>query len=233
MAANNPIQCPSPAGHGCCGRASGGDDADWRRLSAIPGLDLARGLAVVRGKRPLYHRLLALFVDHHGDELERLRERLRAGDLAEVQHLAHTLKGSAGNLGATAVQTAADALQMAIRQGAEPDDIERCVQTLAAELPLLLDGIRGVLAAESPPLTAGDPTPVAVDPTRLAALLARLENLLEVGDMAANELARTEEPLLRAGLGAAGDTVLRQIADFDYEAATTTLRTYRGNDASD
>ncbi|CDH44133.1 hypothetical protein BN874_1520001 [Candidatus Contendobacter odensis Run_B_J11] len=62
-----------------------------------------------------------------------------------------------------------------------------------------------------------------MDATRLAAVLARLENLLEVGDMAANELARTEEPLLRAGLGAAGDTLLRRIADFDYEAALTTL----------
>ncbi|MFZ1643531.1 MAG: response regulator, partial [Candidatus Contendobacter sp.] len=105
------------------------DDAIWRQhLAAVPGLDLARGLAVVRGKLPLYRRLLALFVDRHGDELERLRERLRTGDLEDVQRLAHTLKGS-GNLGATRVQAAADALQTAIRQGAGRDELDRCFQT--------------------------------------------------------------------------------------------------------
>lgn len=200
---------------------AGGDDADGRqRLAAIPGLDLARGLAVVRGKLTLYRRLLALFVDRHGDEIERLRERLRAGDLEDLQRLAHTLKGSAGNVGATAVQATANALQAAISHGAGRDDIDHCFQVLAAELSPLLAGIRRALAD-------GDSTPVAADTTRLAAVWARLENLLELGDMAANELARTEEPLLRAGLGAAGDTVLRQIADFDYEAALTALRAYR------
>ena len=42
--------------------------------------------------------------------------------------------------------------------------------------------------------------------------------------MTANHLARTEESLLRAGLGAAGDRLLRQIAAFDYEVARATLR---------
>jgi hypothetical protein len=42
--------------------------------------------------------------------------------------------------------------------------------------------------------------------------------------MAAQGLARAEAPLLRAGLGAAGDRLLRQISAFDYEAACATLR---------
>ncbi|MFZ1642723.1 MAG: hypothetical protein WAV07_15075, partial [Candidatus Contendobacter sp.] len=64
-------------------------------------------------------------------------------------------------------------------------------------------------------------------------LLVCLDPLLETGDIAASTLAQAEAPLLRAGLGPTGDTLLRQIADFDYEAATTTLRACRGNDASD
>ncbi len=71
----------------------------------------------------------------------------------------------------------------------------------------------------------------AADPTRLAAVLKRMEQLLESGDITINALARAEEPLLRAGLGPAGDTLLRQIAAFDYEAALTTLRAYRKNGA--
>lgn len=153
------------------------DDADQRRqLSAIPGLDLTGGLAMVRGKVPLYRRLLALFVDQHGGEVERLRERLQAGDLVEIQRLAHTLKGSAGHLGATRVQTAADALQAAIRHGAGRDDIDHCFKAVAAELSPLLDGIRAALVVE------GHPAPVTTDPIRLAAVLGHMELLPGVGE---------------------------------------------------
>lgn len=195
------------------------DDADQRRrLSAIPGLDLTGGLAMVRGKLPLYRRLLALFVDHHGDEVERLRERLQAGDLVEIQRLAHTLKGSAGHLGATRVQTAADALQAAIRHGAGRDDIDHCFKAVAAELSPLLDGVRAALVVK------GHPAPVTTDPTRLAAVLGHMDLLLESGNITINALAHAEESLARAGLGLTGDTLLRQIAAFNYEAALTTLR---------
>lgn len=94
-------------------------------------------------------------------------------------NLAHALKGSAGNLGATRVQAAAEALQAAIRQDAGQDEINRCVQTLNAELLPLLDGIRNALAVEPLPLVAGHPAPAAVDPIRLDAVLARLDSLLE------------------------------------------------------
>lgn len=195
------------------------DDADQRRrLSAIPGLDLTGGLAMVRGKLPLYRRLLALFVDHHGDEVERLRARLQAGDLVEIQRLAHTLKGSAGHLGATRVQTAADELQAAIRHGAGRDDIDHCFKAVAAELSPLLDGVRAALVVE------GHPASVTTDSTRLAAVLGHMELLLESGNITINALAHAEEPLLRAGFGLTGDTLLRQIAAFDYEAALTALR---------
>lgn len=219
------LPAPSDApSRSSAGAAAGEEDEVWRRrLAAVPGLDPARGLAMVRGNLALYRRLLTLFVDGHGHGVERLRERLQADDLAEVQRLAHILKGSAGNLGATPVQAAADALQAAIRQGAGRDNIERCFQSLATALPPLLDGLRSALADE-------DAAPAA-NPTRLATVLARLEALLEQGDIAANDLARTEAPLLRAGLDAAGDTLLRQIANFDYEAALAILRVRPGRGA--
>ncbi|RUQ29225.1 MAG: PAS domain S-box protein [Candidatus Competibacteraceae bacterium] len=208
------------------------DDAGERqRFSAIPGLDLSRGLAVVRGNLSLYRRLLVLFLDRHGQDMEHLHERLQADDRAEVGRLAHALKGSAGHLGATRVQAAAEVLQAAIRQDAGQDEINRCVQTLNAELLPLLDGIRNALAVEPLPLVAGHPAPAAVDPIRLDAVLARLDSLLETGDITASTLVQAEEPLLRAEFGATGDVLLRQIAHFDYEMALTTLRAYRRKDA--
>ena len=187
------------------------------QLAAIPGLDLDRGLAIVRGRLSSYRRLLTLFVDHHGPDPARLGERVAAGDWAEVRQMAHALKGSAGNLGATSVQRAAEALQRAIDQNQDPVARPALAEALATALTTLLEHLRMAPAAAPRPAEPADPA-------RLAAVLERLESLLEIADMTANHLAQAEESLLRAGLGAAGERLLRQIAEFDYEDARATLQ---------
>ncbi|MFO1424082.1 MAG: PAS domain S-box protein [Candidatus Competibacteraceae bacterium] len=194
------------------------DATERTPLAAIPGLDLGQGLATVRGQWASYRRLLTLFLDHHAQDPTRLAERAAAGDWDTVRRLAHALKGSAGNLGATAVQTAAEALQRAIDQNRDPAARPLLAESLTTALTTLLEGLR---AASIP---AAAPPPVPVDPARLASVLEQLETLLAAGDLDANKLAQTEEPLLRAGLGATGDRLLRQIAEFDHEAALTALR---------
>ncbi|MFO1420862.1 MAG: ATP-binding protein, partial [Candidatus Competibacteraceae bacterium] len=204
-----------------------GDERDERiRLAAIPGLDLDRGLVIVRGRLASYHRLLGLFLDHHGPDPARLAERAAAGDWAEVRRLAHALKGAAGNVGATAVQAAAAALHRAIDQDPDPGARPPLVESLTTALTALLASLRAALTP------APAPPPVPVDPVRLAGVLERLEALLAAGDLDANPLAQTEEPLLRAGLGAAGDRLLDQIAAFDYEAALTALRASQAGGAT-
>ncbi|MDP2810740.1 MAG: Hpt domain-containing protein, partial [Rhodocyclaceae bacterium] len=144
-------------------------------------------------------------------------ERLADGDLEQVQRLAHTLKGSAGSLGAMRVSVAAEALQAAIRHEAGRDEIERLAVGLVDALVPLIDSLRG-LPAEAVEV------PADVDPARVAAVIARLEALLKTGDIAANDLARQEAGLLHAALGAAAADILRRIAVFDHEGALEALR---------
>ncbi|MBU0751372.1 MAG: Hpt domain-containing protein, partial [Gammaproteobacteria bacterium] len=197
-------------------------DGEWRRrLSAIPGLDLARGLAMVGGKLEKFAQLLDMFARGHADDLPRIAGHLAAGELPQVQRLAHTLKGSGGTLGAMQLSALADALQAAIRRDAGREEIEFLATELATELRPLLDGIRASLA----PVAA---SPVAVDPKRLAGVMAELATLLEAGDMAAGDVARREAGLLRAALGADGAALLGHIETFDYPAALTVLQAVRG-----
>jgi len=195
------------------------DEAEWhRQLAAIPGLDLERGLEVMRGKAAKFARLLRMFADGHAEDTRQIVERLAAGDTEQVQRLAHALKGSAGNLGAMQVAAAADALEAAIRRDAGRDEIARLASDLTAELTPLIDGIRGL------PAETVEDAPANVDPARVAAVLVQLEALLKIGDVAANDLARQEAGLLRAALGAAADDILRRIAVFDHEGALEALR---------
>ena len=130
--------------------------------------------------------------------------------------MAHALKGVAGNLHAVHVEAAALALLRATRDAAGSADVAGYAARLAAELAPLIAGIRAALAAE------GEATPT-LDPGRAESVLARLRGMLQVGDIAASDLARQDETLLRAVLGAAGADILQRIAHFDYDGALALL----------
>jgi signal transduction histidine kinase/CheY-like chemotaxis protein/HPt (histidine-containing phosphotransfer) domain-containing protein/PAS domain-containing protein len=118
----------------------------WRkRLAHIPGLDAERGLALVRGNPARHARMLGLFVDGHAEDVSRLAEGLACNDLGTVERLAHTLKGSAGNVGAVAVAGAAATLLAATRAGMVSGEVETCCYALIAELARLVESIQGVL----------------------------------------------------------------------------------------
>jgi PAS domain S-box-containing protein len=120
---------------------------NWEHvLSGIPGLDLARGLKTVRGKMTTYLRLLGMMVEHHATDQDRLTQALASGNLEEAGYLTHTLKGVAGNIGATRIQQLAEQATVAIRQGADPEELGRKCETLSVELSGFLDALREILA---------------------------------------------------------------------------------------
>lgn len=119
------------------------NDTEWRhRLAAIPGLNAEQGLAMLHGKMATYLRLLHLFEASHGEDAALLSRFIAAHDLALLQQRAHTLKGVAGNVGATHVSAAAEALQAAIRHNAGRDEIDQLTSGLIDALTALIDGIR-------------------------------------------------------------------------------------------
>lgn len=85
-------------------------------LAQIPGLDIAAGLRVVSGKWKTYARVLHLFCETHQDDLYRMRSALDQGQLDTLRQLAHSLKGSAGNIGAKQIYALAQALELPIKE---------------------------------------------------------------------------------------------------------------------
>src|SRR4029453_8528407 len=87
-------------------------------LPAIAGLDTKDGLSRVGGNSVLYMKLLRQFIEQHALTVEQVTDALAKGDTALAERLAHTLKGVAGNVGSAQVQSAAGALEKAIRDQA-------------------------------------------------------------------------------------------------------------------
>lgn len=123
------------------------DDSDSRLracLETIPDLNLEAGLKVVRGKLSSYRRILELFVNEHGNDVSRLSEMIRAGNIASAGKLAHALKGVAGNIGAQDISNLAANLNQAIEKG-DVAAVHTLTITLSDHLATLIRDLRTAL----------------------------------------------------------------------------------------
>jgi HPt (histidine-containing phosphotransfer) domain-containing protein len=86
-------------------------------VSAAMVFDSRGALERVLGDRKLLEELLNIFRDEYLQRLAEFREALAARDAKSLERAAHSLRGSAGNLGATATAQAAGALEELARNG--------------------------------------------------------------------------------------------------------------------
>ncbi|MBI5900565.1 MAG: response regulator [Rhodocyclales bacterium] len=113
-------------------------------LPAIPGVDMAYGLGLVRGNVATYRKLLGMFVKSHGDAAAHIEQLRVGGDVEGVRRVAHSLKGAAGALGATELAQAAAALDAALRGG--QTEVDQPTARLLAELDRVIGGLRRAIA---------------------------------------------------------------------------------------
>jgi CheY-like chemotaxis protein len=126
-------------------QAEGDPDAALRaQLAAIPDLDMAAGLRLVRDKLTSYRRVLQLFADSHGEDVRQLDELLRQGELVAAEKIAHALKGAAGTIGATTIQALAGELDLALKRG-DGEAVQTALSALAERLPNLLAALQAAL----------------------------------------------------------------------------------------
>ena len=119
---------------------------EWRsRLQAVPGLEFDRGLDVVRGDVRTYSRILALFAETHFKDIARLEQFRSEGNLAALKEISHTLKGSAGSVGATRLGDAAKHLHGLIAKQGTADEIDRSCKALIGKLARTIKDLREAL----------------------------------------------------------------------------------------
>lgn len=179
-------------------------------------LDYAAGLERMMGDREMYGRVLARFRMDYRDSAARMRAASDAGDVALAQRLAHTLKGAAAMIEARGLRRQAAEAEHALRAGLVPD--AQSFDSLEVELARVMAQLDTLLAA--PPVRDTAPAP-ALD----AAQLARLCELLDLGDSAAQDLIEEHGAELRSLLGVPRMAQLQAaVACFDFEGALSMLR---------
>jgi HPt (histidine-containing phosphotransfer) domain-containing protein len=117
---------------------------------AIDGLDTEVGLVRAAGKKPLYVKLLVKFGAGQGRAAEEIRQALDGDDWQLAARIAHTLKGSAGTLGALTVEVLAIEVENRIKARAARVDIDEALARLEPVLTGLASALARVSAAAAP-----------------------------------------------------------------------------------
>jgi CheY-like chemotaxis protein/HPt (histidine-containing phosphotransfer) domain-containing protein len=84
---------------------------------SLPGFDLEDGLKRLQWNEKLYRKLLLDFGVKYTATADEIRQALDANDFEQAHSLVHNLKGLAGNLAATDLQTAAIEMEKRVRDG--------------------------------------------------------------------------------------------------------------------
>ncbi|MDR6153355.1 two-component system sensor histidine kinase/response regulator [Acidovorax delafieldii] len=199
--------------------APSADDA----LRHIPGLDVTAGLRRVLDKRPAYEGLLRKFVAGQAQAVQATRTALAAGLHDEAQRAMHTLKGTAGTIGATALAALAQRAEEAIAQKTSPELIEPLLEPVEAACTALVIALQQALPSEEIASTDTG-SDLQIDASAARALVAKLDALLSDDDSDAIEIFKDSAPALQALLGPAYGQMKRSLDSYDFVEALTILR---------
>lgn len=188
----------------------------------ITALDVGLGLKRVMGKRSLYRSMLVRFVAGQQATLQDLPQALLAQDWPLAERLAHSLKGLAGNLGATGLQQAAAELEEGLHLSASPEVLGRLSENVLQRLASLLEALQTWLAAQTLPAEPVLAAPQGLDGPALA-LLLHLRALFVDNDSAALEVVKENAAMLRIALGDAFLAVEQKTLAFEFEQAIEAL----------
>ncbi len=195
--------------------------ADEVILPEIAGINQTDGLNRVAGNRRLYRDLLGQFATKQSDAAAQISAALESRDSKLAERIAHTVKGVAGNLAITEVQSAAQKVEKAIRDG--QDSVAAPLDAFASLLRAQVHAIERALQ-ESAPAQPEEALPSSFDGEAASAAIDRLKSLLDASDGDSEEAFRRLREVVAGVVDKAHlDALSASISDFDFEAALLKL----------
>jgi len=196
--------------------ASSASAQDKALPDSLPGFDLAEALNRLDNDHALLARLLRSFAEEQAGVQGQLDALLQAGKAGAAAALLHTLKGVAGNLGASSLAQAAKQLELEINSGG-----------LLQSRPAFDEQLQTVLASIAAWCEAGQDeaaAPVEVDKGELATLLDALLPYLQKHELVPDELMQQLQRQQLAGpSGKLLGKLTRLIDQFDHDGALSVI----------
>ncbi len=194
-------------------------------LRLLRGINVGRGLALLRGNSDKYLSLLARFVESHTQDVTRLPGCIASGDFQTARRLTHKVRGTAANLGVESVSIAAGQLESLLRENA-------AAQPGAEELRVALDAMSLAMISLSAAIPMQPAIVMAVDAVRpnlksVEAMLDELAVLLACNDTAVISFVHRNATALQAAVRLQWNDLTSAIQRFDFASAREALWTAR------
>ncbi|MCF7935908.1 MAG: PAS domain S-box protein [Synergistales bacterium] len=182
---------------------------------SLEGFDLQRGLRAVDGNRALYVKLLHRFREQLEGEFADLPGELERGDPIAARR-AHTLKGTAGTVGAVRTAAAAAEIDAALKEGREVTGAMRA--ELGSAMAEALGGLGGLPSL--PDVQQSE----AVDSGEAGEAAETLMQKLQNSELVDDELLETVTAFLGERLGVDRAAELRELVEgFEHDEAAALL----------
>jgi HPt (histidine-containing phosphotransfer) domain-containing protein len=155
---------------------------------SLPGFNLAAGLSRLMGNKTLYRKLLLDFGANYGGVASEIREALVVGDFEQAHGLVHNLKGLAGNLEATDLQTAAVEMETLVKGQTAKTTSDKELNQKFAELKnalgKALDAVQALgSAVEKKIFESSEEVRASVPPELVKNLVDRIKAAADMGDV--------------------------------------------------
>lgn len=192
-----------------------------KALSRLTDVNIMQGLHSVSGRVEYLERMLSLFEKHCSNTMAELRDALKEVQAQNAIRVLHTLKGTAGAIGATGLASTAGTMESKMRTVVQ-ENPDLPWQPDAGDIEALQGKMDQVLAALSGTHASAD----YISPPVLAAnqpQLAQLRLLLAAEDTAAMHWLRQYPDALGKPLTADARKLLDAMAAYDFPLALILL----------
>ena len=190
-------------------------------LPDLPGIDTAAGLMRVQGDKAFYRKMLLKFRGAQTDFASAMQAALGDDDVNAPRRLAHTLKGTAGTIGASQLQLAAAELEKACEDRTDLALIEALTLKVTQALVPVMTGLKRL------DTNAGDAlavTPAIFDKEQLLKRIKDLSALIADSDALAGEaIDSLAKETTGTPLAPLTRSIASALADFDFDAAEAEL----------
>ncbi len=182
------------------------------KIPKLEGVDIEASLDRLQGNQQLYVKLLTRFSQHYHNFDEQLRDALAEKNGEPAVRLAHTVKGLAGNIGASALESIAARAEGELEEG-------NCSDKTLESLCLSVKQLQEQLVPLSPG-KHGQISSAQFDQQQLQKLLEQLQAMLNEYDAAVGEFFDNNASLLASAQSSTEIKLLgKTIAEYDYEQA--------------
>ncbi|NTS75519.1 response regulator [Catenovulum sp. SM1970] len=184
------------------------------------------GLATCNDNEVLYLKILKKFFNAEQTFEQRFKPPWQAQDWTEATRIAHSLKGSAGNIGAKNLYQVAADLEQACKSQLDKEQVSHKLKLTLSKLSEVLtelDIMQQIINSE--PAQAPEPVgKIALSEDELNDKLNHLQSLVDEFDTDAQEIAfELEQMFAEQSIKQQFNTFITQLENFDFDSANQTL----------